>query len=126
MADDEVRTTTDTGATSPPGADERDAASRATSGETSDSGSSGGERQTDGLDLRGIVKQFTAPMLESLDSRLREQVEAHVDELLTTKVEAAIADRLQTIDRAIAALSRSLDDLERRVSGIERSGEELD
>ena len=48
-------------------------------------GATGTGRDADGFDLRGIVKQFTAPMIESLDARLREQVEAHVDALLDAK-----------------------------------------
>ena len=76
----------------------------------------------DGFDLRGIVKQFTAPMIESLDARLREQVEAHADALLDQKVDAAVADRLATIERAIADLSRSIAALERRLEALERAG----
>lgn len=75
------------------------------------------------FDLRGVVRQLTAPMIESLDTRLRGQIEAHVDQLLDEKVDAALADRLQTIDRAIADLSRSLDDLGRRLGALERAGE---
>lgn len=82
----------------------------------------GGER----FDLRAALKQLTSPMLESLDARLREQVEAHADELLQGKVDAAVADRLSTVDRAIADLSRALQRLERRVEALERNGEPLD
>ena len=78
-------------------------------------------RDADGFDLRGIVKQFTAPMIESLDARLREQVEAHADALMDQKVDAAVSDRLATIERAIADLSRSISALERRLEALERS-----
>ncbi len=74
----------------------------------------------DGFDLKGIVRQLTAPMIESLDTRLRDQIEAHVDELLTEKLDAALADRLSTVDRAIADLSRSIDALERRLGAHEK------
>jgi hypothetical protein len=84
-------------------------------------GTAGGER----FDLRAALKQLTAPMLESLDARLREQVEAHSDELLSGKVEAAVADRLSTVDRAIADLSRALEALEQRIAALERGGEPL-
>ena len=75
------------------------------------SGTGGADGQPAGegsgpFDLRGVVRQLTAPMIESLDARLRDQIEAHVDQLLDAKLEAALADRLQTIDRAIADLSR--------------------
>jgi hypothetical protein len=88
------------------------------------SGASG--RDADGFDLRGIVKQFTAPMIESLDARLREQVEAHADALLDQKVDAAVSDRLATIERAIADLSRSITALERRLEALERSSAPTD
>jgi hypothetical protein len=88
--------------------------SRASSGE----GPSGKGRD-EGFDLKGIVRQLTAPMIESLDTRLRDQIEEHVDELLTDKIDAALADRLSTVDRAIADLSRSLDALERRLAALE-------
>ena len=78
------------------------------------------------LDLRAVLKQLTTPMLESLDARLREQVEAHTDELLQGKVDAAVADRLSTVDRAIADLSRAVEALERRIEASERRGEPLD
>ena len=74
----------------------------------------------EGFDLKGIVRQLTAPMIESLDTRLRDQIEAHVDELLTEKLEAALADRFSTVDRAIADLSRSLDALDRRFGAHEQ------
>lgn len=77
----------------------------------------------DGVDLRGILRQLTAPMIESLDSRLKDQVEAHVDELLAAKVDAAVAARLATIDAAIAHLTSQLDAVERRVAAIETADE---
>ena len=89
-------------------------------------GSGTADGGADRFDLKGIVRQFATPMLESLDSRLREQVEAHVDELLTAKLDAALTDRLQTIDRAIAHLSRSVDELEGRVVALERGEAALD
>jgi len=91
-------------------------------------GAAGAGRDGDAFDLRGIVKQFTAPMIESLDARLREQVEAHADALLDEKVDAAVSDRLATIERAIADVSRSLAAVEQRLEALERAGapEELE
>jgi hypothetical protein len=86
-----------------------------------DAGSKDAGRDGDVFDLRGIVRQFTAPMIESLDARLREQVVAHADALLDEKVDAAVSDRLATIERAIADLSRTLDGIERRLSSLERA-----
>jgi hypothetical protein len=78
-------------------------------------GASDDASQSGTFDLKALLRQLTTPMVESLDARLRDQVEAHVDELLAQKVDAAIRDRLSTLDRAIADLSRSLEALERRI-----------
>lgn len=83
--------------------------------DTSSNGADDATR-TGPFDLKALLRQLTTPMVESLDSRLRDQIEAHVDALLTEKVDAAIRDRLSTLDRAIADLSRSLEELERRIS----------
>jgi len=106
-----------------PGAEQGAAPDGATGAE----GAAGSDEHTDadGVDLKGIFRQLTAPMIESLDTRLREQVEAHVDELLGAKVDAALADRLSTVDRAIADLSRTLQALEHRVAMLETPGDEL-
>lgn len=93
---------------------------------TEDAAGAGTGRDGESFDLRGIVRQFTAPMIESLDARLREQVEAHADALLDEKVNAAVSDRLATIERAIADLSRSLESLDRRLSTLEQSGTPID
>ncbi|HEV3212210.1 MAG TPA: hypothetical protein VGZ03_02325 [Acidimicrobiales bacterium] len=95
-------------------------------GTKDDAGAAGSARDGDSFDLRGIVRQFTAPMIESLDARLREQVEAHADALLDEKVDAAVSDRLATIERAIADLSRSLEGLERRLATLEHADSPLD
>jgi len=86
-------------------------ADRASEPGTDDPASKGGD---EGFDLKGIVRQLTAPMIESLDSRLRDQIEAHVDELLDKKLDAALTARFATVDRAIADLSRSIEALDRR------------
>jgi hypothetical protein len=93
---------------------------------TDDAGASRSGRDGESFDLRGIVRQFTAPMIESLDARLREQVEAHADALLDEKVSAAVSDRLATIERAIADLSRTLEGLERRLATLEHADSPLD
>lgn len=74
-------------------------------------------------ELRNLLRQLTAPVVESLDDRLRGQIATHVDEVLSDKVTAAVADRLSLVDRAIADLSRSVESLERRVASLERHGE---
>jgi len=130
VADDENFDTTE-GSTSAEGAhgagdaagDETDTDAGADAGAE---GQGAGKAGAEGNDLRGILRQLTAPMIESLDTRLRDQVEVHVDELLGPKVDAAIADRLQTIDRAIAGLSRALAELEQRVTSLEGGAETLE
>lgn len=77
------------------------------------------------FELRALLRQLTAPVVEQLDSRLREQVEAHLDSLLTEKVEAEVRDRLSVVDRALADLSRTVADLERRMVLLEE-GDALD
>jgi hypothetical protein len=84
-----------------------------TTGSTREDDTSGARSN---FDLKALLRQLTTPMVESLDTRLRDQIEAHVDELLDEKVDAAIRDRLSTLDRAVADLSRSLDELERRIA----------
>ena len=119
MADDATR---DPATEAPPGPADGPDTVGPDEGPTGDGPGAGG----DGTDLRGILRQLTAPMIESLDTRLRDQVETHVDEMLGPKVDAAIADRLQTIDRAIASLSRSLAELEGRVAALETRDERPD
>src|ERR1700693_1489815 len=102
MADDESTSTGARGgatSTAPGATDETDA--HAADDEREPGAPRGGDagREHEAFDLRGMVRQFTAPMIESLDARLREQVEAHVDELLNAKVEAAVSARLATIER---------------------------
>jgi hypothetical protein len=104
------------------GAGEADTAATAADGAGDDEPTTGSAREDDpsgarsAFDLKALLRQLTTPMVESLDTRLRDQIEAHVDELLAEKVDAAIRDRLSTLDRAVADLSRSLDELERRIA----------
>jgi len=62
-------------------------------------------------DLKSRLKQLAQPIVDSLDSRLREQVDARVDQ----RVEASLSARLSVIERAIADLDRSLRDLKERL-----------
>jgi hypothetical protein len=69
-------------------------------------------------DLKSRVKQFTQPIVDSLDSRLRDQVDRRVDqrveEQMDEKIDAALKDRLAVVERAIADLDRALRELEAR------------
>jgi hypothetical protein len=66
-------------------------------------------------DLKSRLKQFTQPLVDNLDTRLREQVDRRVDEKLDDRVrelvEEELAARLSVIERAIADLDRSLKEL---------------
>ena len=67
-------------------------------------------------ELRKRIKQLTQPIVDSLDARLREQVDRRVDERVDDRV-AAIVDealnaRLAVIERAIADLDRAMRALE--------------
>jgi hypothetical protein len=62
-------------------------------------------------DLRERLKQLTQPIVDSLDARLREQVDSRVDE----RVEATLAARLSVLEQAIANLDRSVQELRARL-----------
>jgi len=67
-------------------------------------------------DLKSRLKQFTQPLVDNLDTRLREQVDRRVDEKLDDRVRALVEEeltaRLSVIERAIADLDRSLKELQ--------------
>jgi hypothetical protein len=58
-------------------------------------------------DLRSRLKQFTQPLVDSLDTKLRDQVDHRVDD----RVETLLAARLAVIERAIADLDREVREL---------------
>ncbi len=62
-------------------------------------------------DLKSRLKQFAQPLVDSLDTRLREQVDARVDQ----RVDTALSARLAVIERAIADLDRAVRALEERI-----------
>lgn len=62
-------------------------------------------------DLRARLKQFAQPLVDSIDSRLRDQIDTRVDE----RVEASLSARLSVIERAIADLDRELRELKERL-----------
>jgi hypothetical protein len=62
-------------------------------------------------DFRTRFKQLTQPIVDSLDSRLRDQVDLRVDQ----RVDSTLSARLSVIERAIADLDRSIKELEQRL-----------
>lgn len=62
-------------------------------------------------DLLARLKHLAQPLVDSLDSRLREQIDHRVDD----RVDATLASRLSVIERAIADLDRAIRELQKRV-----------
>ena len=63
-------------------------------------------------DFRTRFKQLTQPLVDSFDSRLRDQVDSRVDQ----RVDATLSARLSVIERAIADLDRSIKEIEERLA----------
>ena len=66
-------------------------------------------------DLRDRLKQFAQPLVDTVDSRLREQIDQRVDQRVDERVDAALADRLAVLERAIADLDRAVRGLQARL-----------
>jgi hypothetical protein len=64
-------------------------------------------------DLLARLKHLAQPLVDSIDSRLRDQIDRRVDE----RVSESLASRLSVIERAIA-------DLDRAVKGLQQRGDE--
>ena len=81
--------------------------------QSSDSNDAFGEKVQD---LRNRLKHLTQPLVDSLDSRLREQIDRRVDERVDDRVQTLVdqarAARLYVIERAIADIDRALKDLQ--------------
>ena len=65
-------------------------------------------------DLKSRLRQFAQPLVESVDGKLRDQVDKRVDE----RVDEAMASRLAVLERAIADLDRTVNELQRRLDEI--------
>jgi predicted ribosome quality control (RQC) complex YloA/Tae2 family protein len=63
-------------------------------------------------DLKARLKQFTQPLMDSLDSKIRDQVDHRVDE----RVEQSLSARLSVIERAIADLDREVKELQKKAT----------
>ncbi|MGA2295116.1 MAG: hypothetical protein ABSG24_07810 [Acidimicrobiales bacterium] len=62
-------------------------------------------------DIRERFRQFAQPFVDSLDGRLRDQVDKRVDH----RVDETLAARLSVIERAIADLDRSIKELQEKL-----------
>jgi hypothetical protein len=63
------------------------------------------------IDLRERLKQLTQPIVDSLDARLRKQIDERVDE----RVDTSLTNRLAVLERAIADLDRAVKRLQERL-----------
>jgi hypothetical protein len=63
-------------------------------------------------DLKTRFKQFTQPLVDSLDGKIRDQVDHRVDE----RVEKALAVRLSVLEHALADLDREVKELKKKLS----------
>lgn len=66
-------------------------------------------------DLRSLLRQLAQPVVDSIDARLREQVDRRVDERVDERVARALEARLSVIERALADLDRAVRALEDRL-----------
>ena len=62
-------------------------------------------------DLLQKLKSYTQPLVDSVDSKLRSQVDGRVDQ----KVEEILKDRLAVLERVVADLARSVKEIEDRL-----------
>lgn len=62
-------------------------------------------------ELRDLWRQFTRPIVDNLDSRLRAEVDKRVDD----RVDEILKDRLAVFERALADLSRTVKDLKKKL-----------
>jgi hypothetical protein len=70
------------------------------------------ENEKTTADLRQRFKQLTQPLVDSLDARLRDDVDARVD----GRVDELLANRLSVLERAVADLDRAVRALEARLN----------
>jgi hypothetical protein len=79
--------------------------------ETTDSDDSEETGNAKPQDLRDRFKQFAQPFVDSLDGKLRDQVDKRVD----SRVDATLSARFSVMERAIADLDRSIKELQKRL-----------
>ncbi|HEV2426969.1 MAG TPA: hypothetical protein VGS61_01980 [Acidimicrobiales bacterium] len=64
-----------------------------------------------GPDLRDRVRAVAQPWIDSIEGRLRHQIDSRVDDTLDERIERAVAARLAVIERALADLDRAVREL---------------
>jgi hypothetical protein len=66
-------------------------------------------------DLRDLFKQFAQPVIDSLDTRLRDQIDKRVDDRVDATIDDKLADRLSVLERALADVDRAVRALQARL-----------
>ena len=61
-------------------------------------------------DLKDALRQLTAPVIDSVESKINEQINERIDTALNEKIE----QRLALLERAVADLDRAVRALEQR------------
>lgn len=89
---------------------ERDTSTNNNSSEENPSSSSGIS------DVRGLLRQLVAPVIEQVEDRVSSQIDKEV----AGRFDDLIATRMATIDRAIGDLDRHIKELSARLDRIER------
>lgn len=78
----------------------------------SDSNDTNGDKSQD---LRSRLKQFTQPLVDTLDSKLRDQVDKRVDDRVEDRVKEILASKLSVLERALADLDREIRELKEKL-----------
>lgn len=69
-------------------------------------------------DLLARLKNLAQPLVDTLDTRLRDQIDRRVDD----RVALSLSSRLAVIERAIADLDRSVKELQARLDLGDQKG----
>ena len=67
-------------------------------------------------DIRGLLRQLVTPVIEQVETR----VSAQIDEEVAARIDDLLATRMATIDRAIGAMDRQLNELTARLDRLEQ------
>ncbi len=67
-----------------------------------------------GPDLRERVRAVAQPLIDSIEGRVRKQIDSRVDETLDERIDRAVAARLAVLERAVADLDRAVRELQSR------------
>lgn len=67
-----------------------------------------------GPDLRERVRAVAQPLIDSIEGRVRKQIDSRVDESLDERIDRAVAARLAVLERAVADLDRAVRELQSR------------